>query len=129
MDSIQSERRLRCALLISAWDTSNKVSDGSATTKYVSKGYSIQLKVDTGGEEVYTINSVEPSTKAQTKSASTFSESMAGLVIGPRDGFEIYEMDWRSKVILEDEDGDREAKLAHKDRTPMGSTFVRHTMG
>lgn len=83
----------------------------------------IQLKTDTGEEEVYKVTEVEPSTKVQTKGVSTLTESLAGLAIGAKDGFEVYEMDWRTKVILGDEAS--ESKTAQKDRVPQTGGSVR----
>ena len=80
----------------------------------MTKGYTIRLKTDAGEEEVFSVKEVEPSTKVQSKGVTSLAESLSGLAIGPKDGFEIYEMDWRTKVIMGDEQP--EAKVAQKDR-------------
>lgn len=80
----------------------------------MTKGYTIRLKTDSGEEETFSVKEVEPSTKVQSKGVTTLSESLAGLAIGPKDGFEIYEMDWRTKVIMSGEEP--ESKTAQKDR-------------
>lgn len=67
---------------------------------------------------------VEPSTKVQAKGVSTLTESLAGLAISPKDGFEIYEMDWRTKVILGDEASESKT-VAQKDRVPQVGGSVR----
>lgn len=73
----------------------------------------MRLKTDDGEEEVFKVLEVETSTKVQHKGVANLTDSLAGLAIGPKDGFEIYEMDWRTKVIVGDEGA--EAEPAQKD--------------
>lgn len=48
------------------------------------------------------VSEVEISTKAQAKSVAGLADGLASLAIGQNDGFEIYEMDWRTKINLQD---------------------------
>lgn len=61
----------------------------------------MRVKTDSGAEKEYTVNEVEVSTKA-TKSVAGLADGLAGLAIGQAD-FEIYEMDWRTKIHLKEE--------------------------
>ena len=79
----------------------------------MTKGHTIRLKTDDGAEEIFEVLEVETSTKVQHKGVANLTDSLAGLAIGPKDGFEIYEMDWRTKVIVGDEEV--EAHSAQKD--------------
>lgn len=58
--------------------------------------------MDSGAQKEYTVSEVEVSTKAQAKSVSGLADGLASLVIGPNDGFEIYQMDWRTKINVQD---------------------------
>jgi hypothetical protein len=77
-----------------------------ACIKYITKTQVIRVKMDSGTEKEYTVSEVEVSTKAQAKSVAGLADGLASLAIGQNDGFEIYEMDWRTKINLQ-VDGDR----------------------
>lgn len=73
----------------------------SACSKYVAKGYIARLTSSSGSITEYTVVDVEVSTKAnKAVSAASLAEGLANLAIGQND-FEIYEMDWRTKVHLQ----------------------------
>jgi hypothetical protein len=61
--------------------------------------------MDSGTEKEYTVSEFEVSTKAQAKSVAGLADGLASLAIGQTDGFEIYEMDWRTKINLQNVDG------------------------
>jgi hypothetical protein len=79
-----------------------------ACIKFISKGQTIRVKTSAGAEEEYVISGVEVSTKSQAKSVAGLADGLAGLAIGQND-FEVYEMDWRTKVILEEGSQDKAA--------------------
>ena len=58
--------------------------------------------MDPGAQKEFTVSEVEVSTKAQAKSVAGLADGLANLAIGQNDGFEIYEMDWRTKINLQD---------------------------
>lgn len=58
--------------------------------------------MDSGAQKEYTVSEVEVSTKAQAKSVAGLADGLASLAIGQNDGFEIYEMDWRTKINFQD---------------------------
>jgi AAA family ATPase len=73
----------------------------SACTKYVDRGYIARLTGSSGSNQEHTVVDVEVSTKAnKAVSAASLAEGLANLAIGQND-FEIYEMDWRTKVHLQ----------------------------
>jgi len=72
-----------------------------ACIKYITKNQVVRVKTDSGAEKEYTVTEVEISTKA-AKSVAGLADGLAGLAIGQAD-FEIYEMDWRTKIHLQEE--------------------------
>ena len=69
-----------------------------ACIKYFTKSHVVRVKTDSGTEEEYKVAEVEVSTKA-AKSVAGLADGLASLAIGQTD-FEIYEMDWRTKIQL-----------------------------
>jgi len=72
-----------------------------ACIKYITKSHVVRVKTDSGAEKAYKVAEVEVSTKA-TKSVAGLADGLASLAIGQAD-FEIYEMDWRTKIHLKEE--------------------------
>ena len=72
-----------------------------ACIKYITKNQVVRVKTDSGAEKEYTLTEVEVSTKA-AKSVAGLADGLASLAIGKSD-FEIYEMDWRTKIHLGEE--------------------------
>lgn len=72
----------------------------TACIKYITKSQVVRVKTDSGAEKEYTVNEVEVSTKA-AKSVAGLADGLASLAIGHND-FEIYEMDWRTKIHLQE---------------------------
>lgn len=93
----------------------------------MTKSHKVTLQTGKNVEETYTISDVETSTKAQAKNVSSLTEGLAGLAIRPEDGFEIYEMDWRTKVLFADEGEGRDGK--GKEKTLAGDRPVNGTSG
>jgi hypothetical protein len=73
----------------------------TACIRYITKNQIVRVKTDSGAEKDYTANEVEVSTKA-TKSVAGLADGLASLAIGQNE-FEIYEMDWRTKIHLQEE--------------------------
>ena len=71
-----------------------------ACIKYITKNQVVRVKTDSGAEKEYTVTEVEVSTKA-AKSVAGLADGIAGLAIGQAN-FEIYEMDWRTKIQLKE---------------------------
>jgi hypothetical protein len=71
-----------------------------ACIKYITKSQTLKVKTDAGVEKEYRVSDVEISTKGN-KSVAGLAEGLASLAIGPND-FEIYEMDWRTKIQLQE---------------------------
>jgi hypothetical protein len=80
--------------------------------------------MDFGTEKEYTVSEVEVSTKAQAKSVAGLADGLASLAIEQNDGFEIYEMDWRTKINLQNvgsdsKQGDGTKSVARTVRPPI----------
>jgi hypothetical protein len=73
----------------------------TACIKFITKNQIVRVKTDSGAEKEYSVTEVEVSTKA-TKSVAGLADGLASLAIGQND-FEIYEMDWRTKIHLKEE--------------------------
>lgn len=61
----------------------------------------MRIKTDSGIEKDYSVSEVEISIKSQAKSVAGIADGLSSLAIGQGE-FEIYEMDWRTKIHLQE---------------------------
>jgi hypothetical protein len=71
-----------------------------ACIKFITKNQVVRVKTDSDVDKKYVVSEVEVSTKA-AKSVAGLADGLASLAIGQND-FEIYEMDWRTKIHLQE---------------------------